>query len=73
MLSDLEEKVISKVARETKAAESSDTICKLYRQARLWVRFRCHYEGAITESHAEELHLELKRIRGAAKKRLGVR
>ena len=70
MLSELEDKVVTKIEREMLNADSKDTISKLYRQARLWVRFHWYYEEQCGENHAQQINLELKRIHHHAKRRL---
>ena len=70
ILSELEDKVVNKIEREMLNADSRDTISKLYRQARLWVRFHWYYEEQCGAEHALHINLELKRIYCYAKRKL---
>lgn len=60
---ELEENVLMAVKDEMSKTDNKDTINKLYRQARIWVRFHCLYAGACSKEDASILNERFKEIR----------
>lgn len=63
--------VLTKVKKEFSEADNKDTINKIYRQTRNWVRFHCYYANACTEDKARELNHEIKNMRWDRLEELG--
>lgn len=57
--------VIKNVQAEMQQADSRDSVHRVYRQARTWVRFHCHYAESCTEERSREINLLLKNMRWA--------
>lgn len=55
--------VIKNVRAEMKQADTRDSVNKVYRQARIWVRFHCHYAESCTEERSREINALLKNMR----------
>lgn len=61
----LENNVVTKLSAEMGECENADQVNKLYRQARVWVRFHCYYAKACSPEHSQELNEKIKGIRNA--------
>lgn len=61
----MENNVISRLSDEMSACENEDKINKLYRQARIWVRFHCYYAKACSPEHSQVLNNIIKGIRNS--------
>lgn len=68
---EMENNVLTRVKREFDEADNKDTINKIYRQARNWVRFHCYYAKACTPEKAHELNEKLKNLRWDRLSQLG--
>lgn len=67
----MENSVLTKVSEEFNNCESKDQVNKIYRQARIWVRFHCHFAKACSVEHSQELNQKLKVLRWDRLKELG--
>lgn len=54
--------VLDSVKAEMQRTDSKDTIHKLYRQARVWVRFQCYYAKAFSLEESSIVNKKLKKI-----------
>lgn len=54
--------VLDSVKAEMQRADSKDTVHKLYRQARIWVRFQCYYAHAFTLEESSIVNQKLKKL-----------
>lgn len=59
----MENSVLTNLTVELGNCENADQINKLYRQARIWVRFHCFYAKACSPEHSQELNEKIKNIR----------
>lgn len=66
----LENSVVTKLSEEMSECVDADSINKLYRQARIWVRFHCFYAKACSPEHSQELNARIKDIRNENLKRV---
>lgn len=64
--------VLNRVEAEFNEANNKDTINKIYRQARNWVRFHCYYAKACSELDAREVNYKLKHMRWERLEELGI-
>lgn len=71
-LNQFTQNVIDNFRDEISSAYSMDTINKLYRQARIWVRFQKNYAGAFSGEDARCVNLQLKNIRWDRMEQLGI-
>lgn len=55
--------VLMNVRKEMSELNDRDSINKLYRQARIWVRFHCYYANACTPEETREINRRLKNMR----------
>ena len=63
--------VLKRVEKEINEADNKDTVNKIYRQARNWVRYHCYYANACTKERARDLNHELKSLRREKLEELG--
>lgn len=61
----MENNVIERLEVDMQECETADQVNKLYRQARIWVRFHCFYAKACSPEHSQELNARIKNIRNA--------
>ena len=54
--------VLDSVKEEMQRTDSKDTVHKLYRQARIWVRFQCYYAHAFTLEESSIVNQKLKKL-----------
>ena len=59
----LEENVLKNTENEMRKAGNRDSVNKIYRQSRIWVRFHCHFAKGCSVEHSQELNNKLKHIR----------
>lgn len=66
----MENNVVERLVNEMGECETADQVNKLYRQARIWVRFHCFYAKACSPEHSQELNGRIKNIRNNALSRI---
>lgn len=70
-IEELENTVLENVKQNFSELDNKDSINKLYRQARTWVRFMWVFGKAITQERSWELNGKLKQLRWDRLKELG--
>ena len=70
-IEELENTVLENVKQNFSELDNKDSINKLYRQARTWVRFMWVFGNAITQERSWELNGKLKQLRWDRLKELG--
>ena len=63
--------VLKRVEKEINEADNKDTVNKIHRQARNWMRYHCYYAEACSRERAREINHQLKAMRRVKLEELG--